>query len=98
VVDMEDGNALQINGAVDEFECGSETRFTLDVITGGKKMRGVEARADFEVSQRVQHLAEFFQARAERGAHARGVLEENAKRSRRQIFCGLFDRFDREPR
>src|SRR6266849_5709647 len=93
VVDMEDRDALEADGAVDEFERGGEAGFALDVVARGEQMRGVETRADLQALHRVQHFAEFFQARAERGAHAGGIFEQNAQRSCRQIFRRLLDRF-----
>ncbi len=91
VVDVEDRDALEANDAVNEFKSGGEAGFAFDVVARGEQMRGVEARADLQPLQRVQHLAEFFQARAERSAHASGVFEQNAQRSSRQIFCRLLD-------
>src|SRR5260370_6470367 len=96
VVDVEDRDAREADGAVDEFERGGEAGFAFDVVARREQMRGVEARADLQALQRVQHFAEFFQARAERGAHAGSVFEQNAQRSCRQILCRLFHRFDSE--
>jgi len=70
----------------------------LNVVAGGEEMRGVEARADIEISQCVEHFAEFFEACAERGAHACGVFQQDAERGGRQIFGGLLDGFDGEAR
>src|SRR6202007_2166468 len=86
VVDVEDGDALEANNAVDEFEGRGEAGFALDVIARGEKMGRVEACADLQAVQRVQHFPEFFQARAERSAHAGGVFQQNAERSWRQIL------------
>src|SRR4051812_15834673 len=98
VVDVEDGNALKTDDAVDEFERGGEASFTFYVVARGEKMRGVETAADIQASQGVQHVAEFLEASAKGGAHARGVFQQDAQRTGRQILCGLLDGFDGEAR
>src|SRR6202158_3749140 len=65
VVGVKNRDALEANDAVDEFERGGEAGFAFDVVARGKQMRGVETHADLQALQRVQHLAELFQARAE---------------------------------
>src|ERR1700687_3356843 len=97
VVGVENRDALKANYAVNEFERGGKAGFAFDVVARGKQMRGIETHADLQALQRVQHLAELFQARAERGAHAGGVFEQNAQRRGRQILGCLLDRFYGEP-
>jgi len=96
VVNVEDRNVFEPDDAIGELERGDQAGFALDVVAGGEEMRGIQAGADLQALQRVEHLAEFFEARAEGGAHARGVFEQDANRAGRQIFGGLLDGIDRE--
>jgi len=89
---VEDRDALEANDAVDEFKSGGEAVSLFDVVACGEQMRGVEAAAPTcRLCSAFSISPNFFQARAERSAHASGVFEQNAQRSCRQIFCRLLD-------
>ena len=62
VVDVKNRDAFEADGVVDQLERGRQSRFGLDVIPGGEKMRGIQSRAHAYAVQRIQHLADFFQA------------------------------------
>lgn len=75
IVYMDDGNARKPDGALDQVESRGESSFAPDVITSGKKMRGIEARTDLQPLKGGHDLTKLFQAPAERVAHPRSVLD-----------------------
>ncbi len=97
VVDVKNRDTLEADRPVDQLERGRQSSFGLDVIPGSEKMRGIKARPHADALQRIQHLADFFQARPERAAHPRGVFDQNAQRSWRQVLGSLLNGFDGEP-
>src|SRR6267143_2157025 len=76
IIHVKNRHALEADGAIDQLERRGQSSFALDVIARCEKVRGIEASGYADTSESIEHLADFFQARPERGAHSRGVLDQ----------------------
>jgi hypothetical protein len=77
IVDVQDGDTIEANGAVHLSERGGQSGFGLDVVTGGEEMRGVQASTNRQTRKALQDFCNLFQARTDCAPHSRGVLDQN---------------------
>src|SRR5260370_17435056 len=97
VVDVKNRDAFEADRPVDQLKRGRQYSFGLDVIPGSEKMRGIKARPHADALQRIEHLADFFQARPKRSAHPGSVFDQNARWTRCQTLDSLLNGFAGEP-
>src|SRR5580704_3927611 len=94
VVGVEDGDAIEADGAVDQVDRRGETSLALDIVARGEQMRGVETSGCGNTLQACQNFGKLFKARADSDSHACGVLDEDAQVAEGYAFRALLDRFD----
>src|SRR5580692_7817673 len=94
VVGVEDGDAIEADGAVDQVDRRGETSFALDVVARGEEMRGVKTRGCGNTFQARENFGKLFKARADSDSHACRVLDEDAQVAERYAFRALLHGFD----
>src|ERR1700722_380513 len=94
IVDVEDRDAIEADGAVDQVDRRGETSFALDVVSRGEQMRGVETRSNGNIFQACENFGKLFKARADSDSHACRVLDEDALVAKGYTLRALLDGFD----
>src|SRR5207237_6795835 len=90
---MKNGHALESNRLLAYFDGRTQTAFDAKIVSRGEEMRGVQAGTDVQRSKSVDNFAKFLEPRAQRRAHSRGILHEDAHGGGGKSFRGLLDRF-----
>src|SRR5260370_18962004 len=86
IVHVKNRHILQPDGAVNLPNGRSQSAFTLDVVSGGKKVRRVQACPGRQVSQPCQNLSDFFQPSPNRRTHSRSVLDQDSLSTHRRAL------------
>src|SRR5580700_1826470 len=94
IVDVEDRDATEADGAVDQVDRRGKTSFALNVVARGEEMRGVETRGCGNIFQACKNFGKLFKARADSEPHACRVLDEDAQVAEGYAFRALLDGFD----
>ena len=99
IVHMKYRHVLDPDRAVNLPDCRSQPALAPDIVSRSKQVCRIQACSSRHVSQPRQNLSHFFQPRANRRAHPRGVLDQDSQSAHgspfRCLLQGLHDCRDR---
>src|SRR6266566_4463806 len=89
IVHVKNRHVLQPDRALDLPDRRSKSVFALDVVSGGKKVRRIQACPGRQVSQTCQNLPDFFQPSPNRRSHPGSVLDQDSQSAHRRALRRL---------